>query len=44
MKSRIVFCSLVLATLALTACGGHDDPPGTDWSATYDIVNGLECE
>lgn len=27
MKSRVLFCSLVLSSIALAACGGHDDAP-----------------
>ena len=42
MKSRIVFCTLVLATLGLAACGGHDDPP--PFTAATDLESRLEVD
>ena len=42
MKSRIVFCSLVLSALTLAACGGHDDPQ--PFAAATDLESRLEAD
>lgn len=42
MKSRIVFCNLVLAAFALAACGGHDDPQ--PFAAATDLESRLEAD
>jgi Zn-dependent metalloprotease len=42
MNSRLVFCSLVLASISLAACGGQDAPPA--FTTANDLESRLESD